>query len=399
MKASELELVIGEAQQLYPEIWRHLDDARAALAGQDRDLVAFDMLRRDEAAQFGIIDIDVTGVKTATFNTAGYDRARDACELLVRAMPEVDWAEVVRIEAGKHAYLPPATALSGQPERRFLGHAKLIVIGAALLGLAIIVYRVVSSIEPEPAQSKKQEQKVAQESERWAVAERTAKITELRKIYESTCHRATGEALARVLREDSQVTEAKKIETTHCVPKRPSCDDAKDAIGSRLAANFSLVQDKAWSMRCEGITILRGDRFEPGLAVLISARDHEGRVQMLRGVASVDGGRDVVMFSHAPGAKLAAVGDLDGDGSDELVFVNTKELTVSKLDRPGFTDMPAMPVNCATDATIEADDRAGRKAETKLLVLSVPDGVKGKQCLKPGRHYFALTRDGLSETD
>ena len=45
MKASEAELAIGEAQQLFPEIWSNLDDARNALAAQDRDVAAYDLLR------------------------------------------------------------------------------------------------------------------------------------------------------------------------------------------------------------------------------------------------------------------------------------------------------------------------------------------------------------------
>src|SRR4051812_39386132 len=39
----EMSLRIGEAQQLYPEIWRHLDDARAAFAARGLDVSGYDL--------------------------------------------------------------------------------------------------------------------------------------------------------------------------------------------------------------------------------------------------------------------------------------------------------------------------------------------------------------------
>src|SRR5438128_80920 len=43
-----LSLRIGEAQQLYPEIWSHLDDARKVFAERGADMSAFDVLRDNE---------------------------------------------------------------------------------------------------------------------------------------------------------------------------------------------------------------------------------------------------------------------------------------------------------------------------------------------------------------
>src|SRR3954454_13712429 len=88
--ASELELAIGESQQIYPEIWRHLDEARTVLAARGVDVSAYDYLRQHEQGHLGVTGVDVsanlgvsagillaTGVlmntttKSATFNNAG----------------------------------------------------------------------------------------------------------------------------------------------------------------------------------------------------------------------------------------------------------------------------------------------------------------------------------------
>lgn len=113
-----LELRIGEAQQIYPEIWGHLDDARTALAGRGIDVGAYDQIRVTEPrGSLGVSRVDVesyattfTGhafgladeqVKTATFNVAGLQRAHAATLALMQAMPEVDWAGLARAEAAE----------------------------------------------------------------------------------------------------------------------------------------------------------------------------------------------------------------------------------------------------------------------------------------------------------
>jgi hypothetical protein len=114
LSSDELELIVGEAQQIYPEIWRHLGDARKTLATQGRDTAAFDAVRRSELVELGVTNVDVhseldiasllvgryrqTTVKTVTFNTTGYARARQAAQALMAAMPEVDFAALARAE-------------------------------------------------------------------------------------------------------------------------------------------------------------------------------------------------------------------------------------------------------------------------------------------------------------
>ena len=106
-----LSLRIGEVQQIYPEIWRHLDEARAAFAGRGVDVSAFDQIRASEGLALGAaVDVKHTrhgvgqyavdeNVKSANFNREGYTRACKAYEALMRATPDIDWAGIARAEA------------------------------------------------------------------------------------------------------------------------------------------------------------------------------------------------------------------------------------------------------------------------------------------------------------
>jgi len=112
---AEFELKIGEAQQLYPEIWRHLDEARAALGQRGVGAPDYDALRATEhPGQLAVGDIESSeGInplalavgqlqyvqtKTATFNHAGQVKAQHACAALMQAMPEIDWPALARAE-------------------------------------------------------------------------------------------------------------------------------------------------------------------------------------------------------------------------------------------------------------------------------------------------------------
>ena len=107
----ELSLRIGEVQQIYPEIWRHLDDARKAFADRGIDVSAYDQIRASEGIALGAaVDVkhqrhgfaqysadEVT--KTANFNVEGYKRATKAAQALMAATPEIDWAGIAKAEA------------------------------------------------------------------------------------------------------------------------------------------------------------------------------------------------------------------------------------------------------------------------------------------------------------
>lgn len=106
-----LSLRIGEVQQIYPEIWRHLDDARKAFAARGIDVSAYDEIRASEGVALGAA-VDVQrqrhGVgqyatdqvtKSANFNIEGYKRAIKASKALMAATPEIDWAGIAKAEA------------------------------------------------------------------------------------------------------------------------------------------------------------------------------------------------------------------------------------------------------------------------------------------------------------
>lgn len=129
-EAREFELLIGEAQQIYPEMWRHLDEARAALVQRGADVADYDALRaKGRPGELAVDNIETTeGInvlglafgqveyfkwKTASFNKDGQARARKACEALMRAMPDVDWAAVAREEDAQIAAAGPITSSGG----------------------------------------------------------------------------------------------------------------------------------------------------------------------------------------------------------------------------------------------------------------------------------------------
>ena len=142
-----LSLRIGEAQQLYPEIWRHLDDARATFAARGIDVAIYDHVRSSECLAIGAaVDVEqhrfhggrnalVENVKSANFNQAGLNRAQQAAQALMNATPNIDWAGIARAEDDD-----PAAAAFARSARnkRYLRFAMLVVIIA--LPFLIVMY-------------------------------------------------------------------------------------------------------------------------------------------------------------------------------------------------------------------------------------------------------------------
>jgi hypothetical protein len=139
--ADELEQRIGEAQRLYPEIWRHLDDARSSLQGRGIEVVEYDRLRGNGAHQLGVGGIDTragftggfgsvkyTVERTASFNEGGWEKAREARQALMNAMPEVNWRELAQQEKAQIDAIGSLT-----PDRRWLYVAAAAGIGIVLL--------------------------------------------------------------------------------------------------------------------------------------------------------------------------------------------------------------------------------------------------------------------------
>jgi hypothetical protein len=137
---SELSLRIGEAQQIYPEIWRHLDDARAAFAAQGIDTIGYDKLRSDEGNRLGAAVATrsqthgygqhaiVENTKDANFNATGLARARLACDTLMKTTPHIDWAAIALAESND----PAAAAFNRSTKvKRYVSLALLLLLLAS----------------------------------------------------------------------------------------------------------------------------------------------------------------------------------------------------------------------------------------------------------------------------
>lgn len=144
----ELSRVLGEARQLYPEIWANLDDARNALAQRGIDVTGYDALRAHDATRAGgVLDVMAVDkgreradmmfsggvVKSAEMNTQGHRLATEAGHVLQRALPNVDWDALDRAEADEIA-----AAGSLRPAR--WKAVVLGLIGAILIGGAAAAY-------------------------------------------------------------------------------------------------------------------------------------------------------------------------------------------------------------------------------------------------------------------
>lgn len=100
-----MSLVIGEAEQIYPEIWSQLDLARKAFAETGCDTKEFDTIRAYEPrGSLGILDMRLVGFdnehqfREVVWNHDGHTRAVQAAGALMRAAPDVDWALIAKAE-------------------------------------------------------------------------------------------------------------------------------------------------------------------------------------------------------------------------------------------------------------------------------------------------------------
>lgn len=139
----ELGNVLGELRQLYPEVWSHLDDARAALARRGIVVDAYEVLRvSPEARSGGVLDVELTGsrgmgdwTKEAQLNVAGHEAAKRACRVLGAAVPGVDWAALDRADAEQIA------AAGSLTMARWKVVVFTVIIGAlAVIGIAGYIY-------------------------------------------------------------------------------------------------------------------------------------------------------------------------------------------------------------------------------------------------------------------
>jgi hypothetical protein len=413
MSMDELELKIGESQQIYPEIWRHLGDARNVLAARGVDVAAFDDLRRGELVELGVTDVEVTrevdytallalryrerAVKTATFNVAGYQRARQACQVLMATMPEVDWAALARAEDREIA------AAGSLQTSKWLGIAKLVGLAAIVAAVSFGIYRLATSgpeaaaPAPRPARAPDPLAGVSRhlgDVEQDLVDERAGRIANLRDAYADTCDRAHLPELLALLRADGRPDTAHQLETTACVPRLPPCTTAHDAL-DRLADQLALVRDAALELHCEPVDTEHAGVLGTGLVVVIAGHGRDGKARTFRGVTSRDGRRDLVAFAASPLPTFVGAGDLDGDSIDELVMAGGTKLAVAKIRLGAFVDIPgpSLPARCSANVSVEGDFRDAQHGARKELVISVDDPAPPRGCPTTGRHAYTL-KDG-----
>jgi hypothetical protein len=410
---ADLELRIGEAQQIYPEIWRHLDEARAALVAQGRAVVAFDALRTRELVALGVTDVDsrteinaaalivgrlqITTVKSATFNVAGYSRAVAACNALQNAMPEVDFAALARAEDQEIA--KAGSLRSGT----YIGMAKWVAVAAVLGGAAIGFYKLATR-GGDPDANRARDEAIAKAEEmsklRAQVAERHDSLANAREAFEETCAPVARAQLVQLLREDSQPSEAARLEKEPCRQRKPPCSYGRDDAQQRLTEKFALDDsNELWDWRCAG------GRFgaQRGLAVALVAKDHKGKRVALRGVVDPSGRGDLVAAVPSPHDVFEIeTGDLDGDGVDEIITIHDRGIGIWRVRDGKFVDIPAPPMiaEAPHDHACTGSIEIVTDPETKMreqLVLTISDDARGKGCPSPGEHVYELEGDKLVE--
>lgn len=399
----DFDVHIAEAQRIYPEIWRHLDEAREALHALARDTSTYDEMRKQELAHLGITDVDVSTtvdfaalafgalrtvqVKTVTFNAAGYQRAREACSELMSTLPEVDWAAVAKAEDREIA---AAGSMHAANWRKL---AIGVVVAAGLIGISAALYSFfMNREEPLPAPSLTRQAKEDDDAaKRLALAAEMAHIDKVRLVYERTCDVGAGKRLAMLLEEAGQVTAASKIDTDACVAKRPLCDGVKDVIVARLTREHGLVEPEA---RCLGMMLPRETPhgpLRPAFAVEIEATGKK----VMRAIVGEDGATDYVPAFVASG-RLLTIADLDASGDDEVIVAGATGVGVLRVEDGAFTTVDMLPLTngCESQVLVEQDFRNGRKGERRFLVLTAAEGQK-KHCPAPGRYFYGLASDKL----
>lgn len=179
---AELELRIGEAQQIYPEIWNHLDDARKVIAERGGDTATYDTIKASQGpARLGVTRVEVEDhhsiglggydhvqTKEAHFNLEGFRSAHKACAALMAAMPEVDWKAVERAE---NQEIAAAGSLGPIDSKKML---RWLAIGAVLLAATYAFWFLVIRIPPVSREEREARERASRAAR---IEESTAKLT------------------------------------------------------------------------------------------------------------------------------------------------------------------------------------------------------------------------------
>ncbi len=403
---SEMELAIGEANQLYPEIWRHMDEAREAIAG-DHDVSRYDALRGAVLAGLGITAIGFQEVnwttkygavvhtthrKVASFDYDGYQRAQQACKALMAAMPEVDWSELARqdvraiaeagsLQSAKYKTIAKVAALLGG-------------LALATFGVYYIVTNMSSDGVPDDEAAAMRARAALRDAEAKKLAEqieiKRARIDELRATLKATCSPAAKTELVALLRDQGQTTDAKKLEAAPCTPVRPTCKPIPGVLLDRLAAQYESVLAAPRSVHCDGIVVPGA----PGTVVPAYSVWFLDKGALVRGVVSLDGKTDLVPFAKGPGEIAVGYGDLDDDLSDEAVFATNGALWVSKIVNGTYVDTPGprSKKKCQEELGVERDLRPDKSSKYRLVI-----SVLEKKGCEGERRFYKLVDGALVE--
>jgi hypothetical protein len=401
---SEMELAIGESNQLYPEIWRHLDEARADIAGR-YDTARYDALRATVLAEMGITAIGYQEVdwttkygavlatthrKVASFDIEGYRRAQDACKALMAAMPHVDWNELARQDV---RVIAEAGSLQSAK------YKTIAKVAAGLVGLGIVTYGVyyvamgtgetVSDDEAAAMRARAAEREAEAKKRSEQIEANRARIDELRATVKTTCSTTAKAELVKLLREEGQTTDAKKLEAAPCTPVRPECKVVPGVVLDRLAAAYESVLASPRSVKCDGM-MAPGSPLVPAYTVWFPDKG-----ALVRGVVTLDGKTEIVPFAAGPGEIAVAYGDLDDDGSDEAVFATAGELWVSKIVNGAYVDTagPRSKKKCQEEVNVERDLRPDKSSKYRLVITTL-DGKKG---CDGDRRFYRLAGSALVE--
>jgi hypothetical protein len=246
---AELELRIGEAQQIYPEIWNHLDDARKVIAARGGDTASYDAIKAKQGVALGVTRVEVedhhsiglggydhTQTKEAHFNLEGFRSAHKACAALMTAMPEVDWKAIERAE---NQEIAAAGSLGPIDSKKTI---KWVVIAGALLGVTYLFWYLVIRIPPVS-----REEREAREQ-----ASRTQRIAEYTtKLATNPCDEATLRELTWQLSYESPAGQDRAANTQYreqCRQKIVGIQahlDANPCDGAKLAELTAALKPKA----------------------------------------------------------------------------------------------------------------------------------------------------------
>ncbi len=181
---------LAEANDAYPEIWRHLDRARRVLANRGINTAAFDEMRPHAAKAV---------TRGSTIDGVALDDAKRAIAELKLVVPGADWDAIEARTAG----------LVNAP----LSRRRQRVVLAAIIGvIALGVITWAASIVPEHRQSRREQMR----NELAEIAQqRKVKIDELRFMLGNRCEPTQAHELVKLLVLDGRGPDARDFGTDY----------------------------------------------------------------------------------------------------------------------------------------------------------------------------------------